>query len=131
MKRTPLERKTPLRRTDGLKARSAPKPRKGISPASPAQRSKAAFCIVRNLDRFEATIDPAHLWPRGSGGCDDPLCVVGLERSIHRAFDDGEFELLPYLVERHVPELCHALEHADGNVVALLQRLTGKRWRPE
>jgi hypothetical protein len=112
------------------------KRRKAISPASPAQRRKVAegVCLVTGRDKYEATIDPAHLAPRGfHGGCDDPLCVVRLERSVHRAFDDGDFDLLPYLrpsgdERRYLPEIQHALDHFDGNLIGLLQRLTGERW---
>jgi hypothetical protein len=101
------------------------------------QRAKAmdATCPVTGRDRYEATIDPAHLWPRSKGGCDHPLCVIGLERSVHTAFDDGDFDLLPYLrpsgdLRRFLPEILHALDHADGDLIGLLQRLTNQRYEP-
>ncbi len=121
MKSSPLKRGKPLER------------RSAISPASPKQRAKATFCIVTGVKRDDGwTVDPAHLASRAHGGCDSPLCVVGLRREIHRAFDDGKFDLLPYLRARGcVAEICHALEHYDGNMPGLLHRLTGERYVPE
>ena len=128
MKRSPLQRRTPLRATDAPRSRRQP-----ISAASVAQRDKAQVCIVTGVRKDEGwTIDAAHLCARARGGCDDPLCVVGLRREIHRAFDQGRFDLLPYLIaHRMTAELCHALEHYDGDLLGLLQRLTGERFVPE
>jgi hypothetical protein len=42
-------------------------------------------------------IHPAHLIPRSLGGCGDALCVIPLCGFHHRAYDRGEFDLLPYL----------------------------------
>lgn len=98
--------------------------------ASPAQREKAREepCVVTGEETlYGATIDPMHLWPRSRGGCDDPLCTVPGRRDIHDLFDEGKFDLLPYLVKRRLPELHHALDHANGDLCALLHRLTGKR----
>lgn len=109
--------RTPMRRGRGFSA-------------SPAQRKKAREepCVVTGQEAlYGAVIDPAHLCARARGGCDNELCVVPLVRHIHRAFDEGEFDLLPYLVKRRVPELCHALEHYDGALLALTHRLTGQR----
>jgi hypothetical protein len=139
-----VDSEKPLGRNVGLarkplerKARPhSPKP--SFTPASKAQREKVrdARCLVTGQDRFEATIDFAHLWPRSKGGCDDPLCGVPLVRMVHRDFDDGKFDLLPYLRpsgdhRRFLPELQHMVEHADGDLVAVLERLTGHRveWR--
>lgn len=70
----------------------------------------------------------AHLWPRGMGGCDEADCVVPLVRPVHRALDDGRFDVLPYLIAHGcVPELQHALGHANGDLVALIERVTGCR----
>lgn len=104
--------------------------------ASPAQQKKANTqpCIVTQQEAIEgATVDPAHLWPRGRGGCDDPLCTLPLRRDVHRAFDDGDFDLLPYLAD-HSAEVLHALGHAledGGGLLALLHRLTGERYVPK
>lgn len=98
--------------------------------ASRAQREKARRepCIVTGSEALEgAVIDPAHLCARARGGCNDALCVVPLRRDLHREFDLGDVDLLPYLVKRRVPELAHALEHYDGDLIGLLQRLTGSR----
>jgi hypothetical protein len=119
MRQTPLKRKSP------------PRPTKGISPASKEQRAKANSepCVVSGfVQGITATVDPAHLVSRAQGGCDDPLCVVPLERVHHRLFDDGRLDLLPYLVKERVPELQHALGHLNGDLISLLQRLTGRRW---
>lgn len=131
--RKPLERKPETR----LK-RSAPKTKRqrSISPASPAQRAKVAelgFCIACLTDASEyVAIDPAHLCPRGRGGCDHRLCVVGLCRhangGCHRLFDEGQLDLLKVIAERwpaHRPEVQHMLEHM--NPVAAIQRLANDR----
>lgn len=113
--------------------RTALKPGRGFA-ASPAQREKVRSepCIVTGFTVEDgAIIDPAHLCARAQGGCDDPLCIVPLVRHIHRPFDDGEFDLLPYLVKHRVPELQHALGHYEGNILGLLQRLTGERFVPQ
>lgn len=100
-----------------------------ISPASNAQRAKVRG--ARSITGAAGPCDPAHLWARGRGGCDLPACVVALTRDEHRAFDAGELDLLPFLVrDGRVAEMQHALEHADGNLIGLLERLTGQRWAP-
>lgn len=123
MKRSQLERRTPLKRGKQAPSRAA------ISPATRAQREKAKVCIVTGVHRDEGwVVDPAHLASRAHGGCDDPLCVVGLRREIHEAFDRGAFDLLPYLLaHRMVPELCHALAHYHGDLLGLAARLCGER----
>jgi hypothetical protein len=75
--------------------------------------------------------DPAHIVSRAKGGCDSPLCVVPLTRLEHRAYDDGRLDLLPYLVAHCcVDELAHALEHTRGDLIGLLEQVTGVRWAP-
>jgi hypothetical protein len=126
VKRTPLKRKTELRRTDSLQ-RSAAKPgkslrssrRKPISPASPAQRAKVQGqpCLVCGREQSEwLAIDPAHVIPRSLGGCDDPACVVPLCRGFagegcHGDYDLGRVSLLPLLEPRWRVEQAHAVEH--------------------
>lgn len=115
----------PPRKAINRKSAPRSKPR-AISPASKAQREKVSD--GRSITGAEGPCDPAHIWPRSLGGCDDPLCVVPLLRQEHRAFDEGELDLLPFLVVHHVPELQHALAHARGDLIALLERVTGDRW---
>lgn len=100
--------------------------------ASFAQRQKARTepCVVTGRFHNETWVDPAHLVSRAQGGCDDPLCVVSLRRGLHRAFDEGNLDLLPALIGRRVPELQHALGHYDGDLLGLLHRLTGERYVP-
>jgi hypothetical protein len=118
VKRSQLERRTPLKKGRGFSA-------------SPEQRAKVKdrWCIVTGRDRHDAMIDPAHVIPRGMGGCDDALCVVALEREIHRAYDMGELDLLPYLEPNHRAELAHAVEHVG--LIAALERITNVRWSPD
>jgi hypothetical protein len=107
--------------------------------ASSAQRAKVDElpCIVTGAEKIEgAAVDAAHLWPRSMGGCSLALCVVPLRRDIHELFEDGQFDLYPYLTPaRHSdawkPELFHALEHADMSMTRLLHELTGERHLPE
>lgn len=118
-----------MQRRSELKRRTAPA-RQPISPASPEQRFKARHAV--SIVSGHAPCDPAHLWPRGMGGCDDELCVVPLTRMEHMAFDAGALDLLPWLLaHKLVPEIQHALGHANGDMIALLHRLTGDRYVPE
>jgi hypothetical protein len=75
-----------------------------------------------------APADPAHLVPRSRGGCDHALCVLPLCRRCHRAFDEGQLDLLAQLEPRYRAELAHALSHLP--LLALLRRVTGARWAP-
>lgn len=119
-----LRRRTSLRRGAWLVQRT-PLRRRRLSPASEAQRQKVAGKACLACGRRPS--DPAHLVPRSLGGCDDPDCVVPLCRPCHRAFDQGGLDLLPDLEPRHRMELAHALGHIS--LVALLERVTGERWR--
>lgn len=107
-------------------------PRGPMSPAGGEQRAvvRLEACIVTGRRKADGnTVDPAHLCPRGRGGCDDPLCIVPLWRPVHRAFDDGRFDLLPYLVAHALTDhVAHALEHYRGDLVALIERLTSSSW---
>ncbi len=112
------------------RAPSQPKRRRPISEASPAQRAKraAGASIVSGETQG---LDAAHLCSRGLGGCDDPLCVVPLTREEHRALDSGQLDILPYLVaHKCYDEMAHALVHYRGDLIALLERLTGEKWAP-
>jgi hypothetical protein len=124
-RRKRLSRRTALRRTRRFERR-APLRRARIAPASEAQRANVAgrACIVCG----GRPVDPAHLVPRSLGGCDDPDCVVPLDRRCHRAYDRGELDLLPHLEPRHRAELAHAVVHIG--LLCLLRRLTGARWSP-
>lgn len=120
-------RRAPARPRAKIVTRPTAKQRRAISPASPEQREKKRTqpSIVSGAT---TSLDPAHLALRG---CDDPLCTVSLTRAEHRAFDDGELDLLPYLVKAGcVEEIAHAVHHYEGRLPALLARLTGTRWAP-
>lgn len=114
----------PLKRVNGSARRRA------ISPASPRQRQVVAGrgCLVC----ASTPVDPAHVWPRGRGGCDHPECVVPLCRLCHREYDEGRLDLLPHLIGGgFAPQLCHALEHARGDLIGLAHQVTGVRWAPD
>lgn len=89
------------------------------------------MCLGCGRQRSEwLALDPAHLWPRGLGGCDDELCVVPLCRTFdgsgcHRLYDDGKLDLLPKLEPHYRRELAHAVVH--GGLVAVYERVTGDR----
>jgi hypothetical protein len=124
------------RRTQGLVTKPSKAKRQAISPASPAQRAKkaAGASIVSGA---VTGLDPAHICPRDLGGCDEHLCVVPLTREEHEAFDNADprtgkrLDILPYLIAHGcVDELAHALEHYRGDLIALLERVTGEKWEP-
>jgi hypothetical protein len=132
--------RAPLRRTSGpnktasssssVRTRPSSKPRKGASTASPAQQAKVKDAV--SIVSKQAPCDPAHLWDRSIGGCDDPDCVVALTRKEHRAYDEGRLDLSPFLVrERCTRELGHAIAHAGGSLLRLMERVTGKKWIPK
>lgn len=98
--------------------------------ASHAQRRKIAG--MASIVSGRSPCDPAHLWPRSRGGCDDPLCVVPLTRDEHRAFDQGRLDVLPSLIASGCwAELAHAIEAHHVSPLTLVRRCTGERYVPE
>lgn len=112
--------------------------------ASKSQRQKVKGLVCLGCGR-EATedgslvIDPAHLWPRGKGGCDKADCVIPLCRFVpdgsgcHGLFDLGQLDLLSRLEERdfhnaYAKELAHPIAEHGVSLVALVRRLTGSDW---
>jgi hypothetical protein len=128
MRRTPLARRTALRRGRPPARRTSLKrtalKRRPFTPASPAQRAKVAGrrCLVC---RSATRIDPAHLIARSVGGCDDALCVVALCRSCHRRYDSGALDLVAYLEPDHRAEAAHAVAHVG--LAAALRRISNTR----
>lgn len=67
----------------------------------------------------EGKCDPAHVWPRGMGGCDEPECVVPLCRGCHTKFDTGRLNLLSVLQSsRYAKQYEHAIAHAGSQARA-------------
>lgn len=98
--------------------------KRGISTASTAQRAKVRDQPCAQCGRRPC--DPAHLWPRGRGGCDHPDCVIGLCRLCHRAFDERRLDLLPIIaMNEYAAERSHMAAHAD--LLSCVERLTGRR----
>jgi hypothetical protein len=143
MKRAPLRRRTPLRRSAGPARRTRLRrstplrrgpwrkptgngqagPRRPPLRASEAQRRKVVgtACIVCLQTKG---ITPAHLAPRSLGGCDHPDCVVPLCWLHHRAYDTGRLALLPYLEPSWRIEVAHAVLHLG--LIGALRRLHGR-----
>jgi hypothetical protein len=120
--------------------RSTLKQGKGFS-ASPAQRKAVrnkpcVYCAqCQGIDIGDGggvfVVDPAHLWPRGMGGCDDALCVIPLCRAHHRLFDEGKLDILAKLIDGgYYPEMAHAIQAHELSPLTLLERLTGTEWAP-
>lgn len=142
MKRAELERRTPLarvtelrRRTpleprgDAPQLRSTPLTRGSFTPASEEQKAKTAREGSRVFVEpafYEDPIDSAHVVPRALGGCDDEDCTCPLPRSIHSAYDRGEFDLLPHLT---LAEQAHAVSHLG--ILGALKRTTGETYLPQ
>ena len=68
-------------------------------------------------------VDPAHVIPRGMGGCDHEDCIVPLCRGCHRMYDEGRKDILPLLSKA---EQAHAASHLG--LIGALQRITNQRW---
>lgn len=117
----------PRRRQSGLKRG------RGFA-ASPAQQAKVkdSPCIVCGLDRFEAEVHAAHVWPRTYTPCDCADGVVPLCAEHHALYDqpDHPLDLLSYLVRGYRAEFCHAFIEHDIPMSELLRRVTGTPWRP-
>ena len=100
-----------------------------LGHASAEQKAK----VEREGPRLETLIsipaeevDPAHIVPRGIGGCDHEDCVIGLKRADHRAYDRGEVDILPHLT---LEEQAHTVSHLG--ILGALKRTTGERYVPE
>lgn len=101
-----------------------------------AQRAKVRglVCVGCGQEASEwSAIDPAHLWPRGKGGCDHPDCVIPLcrhsredgEAGCHRRFDEGRLELLPSLIDKgYWVEMAHPILRHEVSPYTLVDRLT-------
>ena len=128
MRRTPLTRRTALRRGRPPARRTPLKrtalKRRPFAPASAAQRAKVAGrrCLVCSS---ATRIDPAHLIARSVGGCDDALCVVALCRSCHRRYDSGALDLVAYLEPDYRAEAAHAVAHVG--LAGALRRISNTR----
>jgi hypothetical protein len=121
MKRSPLRRRTRLHARSTLR-RKTPLTRPASPMATDAQRTAIAGlpCIVCDAT---SRIDPTHLIARSLGGCGDPLCVVPLCRTCHRAYDTGRLDLLPHLEPNCRTQLAHAVGHVG--LIGALRRISG------
>jgi hypothetical protein len=124
-------RRSSLKRTNGF-------------AASKAQRNKVKSLVCLGCGREGSedgsfVIDPAHLWPKGKGGCDKADCVIPLCRLVfdgsgcHQLFDEGKLDLLARLEERdfheaYAKEIAHPIAEHGVSLVALVRRLTGSDW---
>lgn len=112
---------------------------------APAQRSKVKLLVClgcgREVDPDNAgdwTIDPAHLVPRGGGGCDDERCVLPLCRhryepatGCHPLFDGGHLDLHSRLARGgYEKEMAHAIEAHGLTPLELVRRVTGEAYVP-
>jgi hypothetical protein len=129
-RRTPLRRRTPLPRgaetqlrPSALAQAATPIARRPMA-ASPAQRAKivGGACVVCEKTNG---LTPAHLAPRGLGGCDHPDCVVPMCWAHHRAYDTGRLDLLVHLEPRWRTEIAHAVVHLG--LISAYRQLTGGR----
>jgi hypothetical protein len=159
LKRTgPPKRKTELRRDtekerafveNGRRSSAESLQESGRSSARKHQREGGGFhasyeqrravdgmvCLACHRPRTDSrAIDPAHIWPRGRGGCSEALCVIPLCRTLdggcHRLFDEGKLDLLRIIAqpdkwEQWRAQCQHALEHCTPN--ELVERLSGAR----
>ncbi len=131
MKRTPLERRTPLARTSGLRRGSTRLKRSPLGRATPAQRERVRdlACIV--CANGAGHCHPAHVVDRHlvtEDAANDVRAVVPLCPVCHRLYDDAGLDLSPYLEPRWRDSLGWAVESAG--LFTALRRITGTRWQP-
>jgi len=111
--------------------------------ASKAQQDKVRGMACAGCGREASAflvIDPAHVWPRGKGGCDHPDCVLPLCRrtagfdciesadpGCHPLFDEGRLELVERLADSEAwqAEQAHPILIHGVTPVELVRRLTG------
>ena len=124
-KRSALKHTTELKHTDSLRRTSGPK-RKGFTPASGPQKDKAQEEGCRITGEHGPHVHPAHVIPRGMGGCDHPDCIVPLRADYHRLYDRGKLDVLPHLT---LDEQAHAASHVG--LQAALKRTTNENYIPE
>lgn len=117
-----LSRKAPMERKPS-KLKRGP-----VGHASPEQRAKAKTqgCRITAYHYQDAQVDPAHVTPRGIGGCDHEDCVIGLRRDLHGSYDEGNLDILPYLT---LEEQAHAVSHLG--ILGALKRTTGETYVPQ
>jgi hypothetical protein len=100
-----------------------------ISEASDAQRAKVRGEL--SIISAKGPCDPAHLWDRRLGGCDDELCVVPLTRREHRDFEEKRLDILSALIAGgYFAELGHVLAVHRPSPTVLVERLTGEPYGP-
>lgn len=93
--------------------------------ASKAQQDKVRHEL--SIVSRQPGCDPAHVWPRGRGGCDHPDCVIPLTRAEHDAFDAGRLSVLETMVARGMwAELAHPILCHKVSPLTLVERLTGR-----
>jgi hypothetical protein len=101
---------------------------RAISPASPAQRNRAAQgrCVVCNASGCH----PAHLIDRSlaEDAAGDPRAVVPLCPTHHREYDEGGLSLLAHLEPHGRDALAYAVERFG--LLRTLERVTNERWTP-
>jgi hypothetical protein len=115
-RRRPLERK------------ATPRKRQAIKTTSSRQQEKCrpAACVVC---RRPGPSHTAHLIDKGQAeDFGDPRATIPLCPDHHRAYDEEDFDLLPYLEPHHREELAYAVERFG--LLSTLQRVTGSRWEP-
>lgn len=137
LKRTELSRTSERRREEKPNATSTLKRSGPLGHASEEQKAKVQRegarvdeSVIAIATRYEVSglgpIDPAHIVSRAMGGCDHEDCIVPLPRFIHRLFDEGKFDLLPWLTRE---EQAHAVSHLG--ILGALKRTTGETYEPQ
>lgn len=124
LKRTRLERRTPLGRGEVVSLKRGKLKRGRGMAASREQQDKVrgAGCLVCN----DTPADPAHLLPRTHGGSGDAIEVIPLCRIHHDRYDGRAkpyLDLSPYW-QRMVPELQYLLGRLGPD--GLVRRLRGR-----
>jgi hypothetical protein len=153
--RTPM-RRVSLKRQEEIDAGERPrqsstlKTGRGFSVA-PVQRAKVKLltCLGcgREVDMDDPerrwSIDPAHLVPRGQGGCDHEDCVLPLCRNLRNPFEgchpifDGKvagksINLHPRLAQGgYEKELAHAVGVHGWTPLELVRRVCGEEYVPK
>ena len=86
-------------------------PRQGLVSFAASREQRLAVKDTTCAYCGREGVDPAHLCPRSLGGCNDALCVVGLCRTHHNAYDTGRLDIYAAVTQMYPEQYAHMVGH--------------------